>query len=58
MKQLSIEEQARVMGGYDEEKCREVQELAALYAQMQANGMMVPGGLWDDWETEFLKYCV
>ena len=58
MKKLTREEQARVMGGYDEQECHRVQELAAYYFRLEMEGFQINPEWWDDWADEFDLYCM
>ena len=58
MKKLTVEEQAHVMGGYDEEGCFYVQTLAAEQFKREQEGFQVNPDWWDWWGTLFDEFCM
>lgn len=57
MKKLTLTEQSHILGGYDEEKCKEVQKEADELSDKQDNGEEVDDKDWDAWSEKYLEYC-
>ena len=62
MKKLSVEEQKKVIGGYDNHMCGRVQQWANQLAACEQADTHENGDLydlmWDLWTEEFDKYCL
>lgn len=53
MKKLSLSEQHQILGGFDEKKCAEIQELANKY------GSTMDDWDWDNlWIPAYYEFCV
>ena len=59
MKKLSVEEQKKVIGGYDNRMCGRVQQFANTIIEAQRmDPSMDSDWAWDLWADAFNKYCL